>query len=391
MAFVSKAEMSRMGTEPVSTTPYISPHYFALERERIFRRVWLFALRVEEMPDPGDFVVKKFDICGAELLLVRGRDGEVRAFHNVCSHRQARLVWEDRGHQTGFTCRYHGWGYGPAGQLRSVPDADSFFDLDMKTLGLTPVHLDTWNGFIFVNFSARPEQTLAEYLAPIAGKLNEHAFTGCRSCVVLTAEAEVNWKAMLDNFQETYHLGFIHGYSVGDRAVAPDNPYGHPLDFQFFGPHHYMSIWGNPGHKAAPVETLAGNFGGVSGAGAAQQTERYRQIRHPNWQLDVHGIFPNTLIEVAPTFFYVIELMPLTPTRTRWVSHHYLPQARNPCQRFSQEYNMAAFRDTVAEDFAVLGTLQAAMQSGARSTLNFQSHEVLCRHSYNMVREYVGE
>ena len=90
---------------------------------------------------------------------------------------------------------------------------------------------------------------------------------------------------------------------------------------------------------------------------------RYRAIRDPNWQLDVHGIFPNLLLEVAPTFFYAIELIPISPTRTRWISHHYLPKAENPCQRFSQEYNVAAFRDTVAEDLAVLGTLQASMMS----------------------------
>lgn len=391
MASVPQVDLSRLGTQPVSTEPYISPGFFELERDRIFRRVWLFALRVEEIPEPGDFVVKDFGICGASVLLARGKDENVRAFHNVCSHRQAKLVWEDRGKRSGFTCRYHGWGYGLTGELRSVPDEASFYDLDIEACSLTPIHVDTWNGFVFVNFSTEPEQTLGEYLAPIAAKLNEHSFADRPSCVVLTAEIDVNWKAMLDNFQETYHLSFIHRFSVGDRAVAPANPFGHPLDFRLFGPHHFMSIWGNPAHKPAPIEGLAGQFGGVSGAGATQQTERYRAIRDPNWQLDVHGIFPNLLLEVAPTFFYAIELIPISPTRTRWISHHYLPKAENPCQRFSQEYNIAAFRDTVAEDLAVLGTLQASMMSGARRSIHFQSHEVLCRHSYNTVERYVRE
>ena len=95
-----------------------------------------------------------------------------------------------------------------------------------RGLSLTPIHVDTWNGFVFVNFSTEPEQSLSEYLAPIAAKLNEHSFADRPSCVVLTAEIDVNWKAMLDNFQETYHLSFIHRFSVGDRAVAPANPFG---------------------------------------------------------------------------------------------------------------------------------------------------------------------
>jgi phenylpropionate dioxygenase-like ring-hydroxylating dioxygenase large terminal subunit len=389
MAAAARPDLARFGTGPVSTEPYISPEYFALEREKIFRRVWLFGLRAEEIPQVGDFVVKNFDICDASVLFVRGKDQKVRAFHNVCSHRQAKLVWDERGRQSSFACRYHGWGYNLSGELRSVPDKASFFDLDVNACGLTPIHLDTWNGFVFINFSVHPEQSLAEYIAPIAARLNEHSFADRTSCVVMTAEIDVNWKAMLDNFQETYHLAFIHRFSVGDRAVAADNPFGHPLDFEFFGPHHVMSIWGNPAHEPAPIESLAARFGGVSGAGAMQQTERYRKIRDPNWQLDVHGIFPNLLIEVAPTFFYAIELIPVSPTRTRWISHHYLPRAENACQRFSQEYNMAAFRDTVAEDLAVLGTLQASMRSGAKRTIHFQSHEILCRHSYNTVERYV--
>lgn len=389
MAFITKDAVAHLGTDALSTEPYISEDYFRQEQERIFRKVWLYAGRVEEFPNAGDFQVKQFDAAGASVLLVRGKDGEIRAFHNICSHRQARLVWEERGNAPRFSCRYHGWGFDLAGQLKNIPDGGSFFDLDLPSCALAKVHVDIWRGFIFVNFAEAPESSLADYMAPIAAKLADHPLENCTSHVALSAEVDVNWKAMLDNFQETYHLGFIHAHTVGDRAVAEGNPFGHPLTFEFFGSHRYMSIWGNPGHKPAPIESLAGRFGGVSGAGAAQQTDHYRAIRPPNWQLDVHGIFPNLLIEVSPTFFYTIEVNPISVSRTRWIARMYLPKAANAGQRFSQEYNIAAFRDTVAEDIAVLRTLQGSMQSRAKPTIHFQSHEALCRHAYVEIDRYV--
>lgn len=382
MATIGEDHIAALGTAPLSTEPYLSADYFGRERERIFRRTWLYAARVEEFARPGDFQVRAYEAAGASVLLVRGKDDRIRAFHNVCSHRHARLVGEPRGNARQFVCPYHGWGYALNGDLKLVPDAKSFYDLDLATCALAPVHVDVWRGFVFLCFADEPEQTLAEFLQPIGEKLADHGFEGCTAHVALSAEIDVNWKAMLDNFQETYHLGFIHDRSVGDRAVAPGNPFGHPISFEFFGPHRYMSIWGNPEHRPATVEAMAGRFGGVSGAGAAQQTDHYRRIRPANWQLDVHGIFPNLLIEVAPTFFYTMEISPLAVDRSRWTARMFLPPATTAGQRFSQEYNVAAFRDTVAEDVSVLKSLQAAMASRARSQIRFQKHEALCRHSY---------
>jgi Rieske 2Fe-2S family protein len=389
MTFVGKEALAHLGTGPVPKMPYVSPEYFKLERETIFRRVWLFAARVEEFANVGDFVTKNFEVCGVSVLLVKGKDSIIRAFHNVCSHRLAKLVADERGVSRSFTCRYHGWNYGLDGSLRSAPDADSFYDISFKDCALTAIKLEIWNGFIFVNFAPTPEQTLLEYLGPMSSKLSEHAFQDCPTSAVVSAEVDVNWKAMLDNFQETYHLAFVHRLSVGDRAFAEDNPLGHPLSFEFFGPHRFMGIWGNPDHKPAKVEGLAASYGGVSGAGASQQTARYKEIRHKNWQLDVHGIFPNLLIEVAPTFFYTIEFTPISFTRTRWTSRMYLPRAESAGHRISQEYHIAAFRDTAIEDLAVLSSLQSSMMSDAKDMLHFQANEALCRHSYNTVQKYV--
>src|SRR3954451_141571 len=153
-----------LGTGPVPIEPYISQEYFNLERERIFRKVWLNVGREEEIPQPGNYLVKDLPVCGASILLVRGKDGRLRAFHNVCSHRSNKLVWDQGGSCQMFACKFHGWTYGLNGQLTFVPDEESFFDLRKGELGLTPVAADTWEGFIFVNLDPQPRESLKDYL-----------------------------------------------------------------------------------------------------------------------------------------------------------------------------------------------------------------------------------
>src|SRR4029453_17908739 len=109
-------------------------------------------------------------IAGASVLLVRGIDGEVRAFHNVCRHRGNKLVWNDfpregsRGTCRQFTCKYHGWRYDLEGRLAFVQQESEFFDVDKATRGLVPLHCDVWNGFVFVNLADEPRQSLRDFL-----------------------------------------------------------------------------------------------------------------------------------------------------------------------------------------------------------------------------------
>ncbi|MET0984256.1 MAG: aromatic ring-hydroxylating dioxygenase subunit alpha [Steroidobacteraceae bacterium] len=388
MGVLSKADIARVGTDPVPTEPYWSEDYFAQEREHVFRRVWLYAGREVNLPKPGDFIVKDIPACHASVLITRADDGQLRAFHNVCSHRSAKVVWEPKGHASRFVCKYHGWGYGLKGDLRNVPDEPNFFGLDRSKCGLTPVALDTSNGFIFLNLDPNPRQTLKEFLHGIDARLDQHAFGEWTEYYEVQADIPVNWKCIIDNFQETYHLSFVHSISVGDRSVGPGNPLGHPLGFELFGPHRMMGIWGNLDHKPAAVESFAIQNGGVISQGATDFAKRDAS-RHPNWQMDVHGIFPNVLIDVTPSFFLTHEVMPLTASLTRWTTAVYFPPAKTAGQRISQEYSVAAYRDTAAEDLAVLRTQQESMLSGAKRAFHFQANEVLCRHLGASVDQYV--
>lgn len=109
-----------LGNDPLPVAPYVSPEYFARERDNIFGKVWLHIARGLEIPQPGNFVVKAIEVRNASVLVTRGKDGIIRAFHNVCSHRASKVEWRTHGSSSVFTCPYHAWTYDLEGRLRSV-------------------------------------------------------------------------------------------------------------------------------------------------------------------------------------------------------------------------------------------------------------------------------
>jgi phenylpropionate dioxygenase-like ring-hydroxylating dioxygenase large terminal subunit len=171
-----------LGTGLVSYADSISPEFFEAERDAIFRRTWLHVGRVEQLPRAGSYFTKELAVARTSVLVVRGQDGQLRAFHNICRHRGNKLVWTDvpRGETSGtarqFQCKYHGWRYGLDGACTFVQQEGEFFDLDKADYGLVPVHCDTWAGFVFVNLDPEPEQPLREFLGPMVTAIEDYPF-----------------------------------------------------------------------------------------------------------------------------------------------------------------------------------------------------------------------
>jgi glycine betaine catabolism A len=162
---------------PVPVEPNVSPEYFERERERIFKRCWLQVCRIEDIPQPGDYLVLDMPVWRTSVLLVHGTDGEVRAFHNVCRHRGNKVVARDgHGHGRHYACGFHGWTYDTRGALVDVPDAQQFFGLDPSCIGLKPITAGVWEGFVFLNYQAQPEWSLTEYLGPLATRFAGYPF-----------------------------------------------------------------------------------------------------------------------------------------------------------------------------------------------------------------------
>ena len=158
------AHYPELGTEPMSYEDSISPEFYELEREAIFKRSWLNVGRVEQLPRKGSYFTKELAVANTSVVVVRDIDGEVRAFHNICRHRGNKLVWTDFPHEESSgnvprsSCASTTAGSTTStARARSCSRRSEFFDFDKADYGLVPVHCDVWAGFIFVNLDRRAE------------------------------------------------------------------------------------------------------------------------------------------------------------------------------------------------------------------------------------------
>jgi phenylpropionate dioxygenase-like ring-hydroxylating dioxygenase large terminal subunit len=207
------------GTETLPYSWYVDGEVLARERERLFARAWQYAGHTGQLAEPGSyFTLRAGDV---PLVVVRDREGELRAFVNVCRHRGAEVV-SGEGSCTTLQCHYHAWTYGLDGELRAAPRADGM--LDRSQLGLRPALVDTWGPFLFVNADAG-----APPLADTLGELPELVRSvgvdvdslEFHSRAPYTLEA--NWKVAVENYLECYHCAVAHPGFSDVVDVSPDS------------------------------------------------------------------------------------------------------------------------------------------------------------------------
>ena len=185
---------------------YTTSAFAAAEFDRLWPRVWQVAAREEELPEPGDFV--EYGIGRDSIAIVRTETGDLAAFHNACLHRGTRLAHEC-GHFDGeIRCPYHAWRYALDGRLVDVPDRDEFPGLP-SDLALKRVQVDTWGGFVFVNMDLEGEPLL-EFLDPLPKLLAPYHLDQMRFRAYRTTIIPANWKAVVDAFNESYHVQGLH-------------------------------------------------------------------------------------------------------------------------------------------------------------------------------------
>ena len=246
---------------PVDITHILSAAAYDCERRNVFRRFWLNVGRADEIPRPGDYVVKPIDMAHTEVLIVRGEDSEVRAFHNLCAHRANRVTRRSRGRGVRFVCPFHNWTYDLDGRLIRVTDEDQFFDLDREQLGLKPIALEIWRGFLFVNLDPHPDQDLRTFLGEMAGRLDAYPFGAMQRAADYEVEVQANWKLSLDSFQEGYHVPFLHRRSAGRGYVNSERPFIHGLDFTLYDYHRVASFPGGTAMQPTLLEQVAFRYG----------------------------------------------------------------------------------------------------------------------------------
>ncbi|MFO1090245.1 MAG: aromatic ring-hydroxylating dioxygenase subunit alpha [Hyphomicrobiales bacterium] len=189
---------------------YFNEEFLSLEKEELFRRCWQLACHVSDVPEAGDYV--SFDIVGERALIVRGHDGEVRAFHNVCRHRGSRVVATERGRcKAALVCPFHGWSFNLDGTLRAVPQKRALPKLDPVEHGLVPLEYEIWNGFVFVRFVASDQPSVAELMRPHAEEIALYRIAEMKPHRPTEKHRlSANWKAVRDVDNEGYHVPIAH-------------------------------------------------------------------------------------------------------------------------------------------------------------------------------------
>ena len=213
----------------------------------MFRRSWIQVGHVCELPESGSFIRRELEILNASLLIVRGKDGQIRAFHNVCTHRGTQLVEEAQGKRPTFSCPYHMWTFGGDGALLSAPDFDSF-GLDKKDCALKQVALDICAGMIFVNLGKDPTP-FANGWVTLAEQMETLPVASATTFSEYSYEIDANWKLTYDNFQENYHLRFIHPRSGQSALSRRTIPLAIPRNMAFTTRTGRQTIWTNPAPK----------------------------------------------------------------------------------------------------------------------------------------------
>lgn len=241
-----KADVPQLRGDRITGDRYYSPEFMEREWAHMWKRVWHIGGRLSELPEPGDFIVHNFR--RESVILIRQKDGSVRAFFNTCRHRGNRLVTVQSGGVTEtLSCAYHGWKWGIDGWLVDAQDRDDFPQGDpCGRLQLKEVPCDTWGGFVWYSMD-RDACPLARYLDPIPQLLAGRRLDEWVRVVWRTLKVNTNWKFASDNFNESYHLPTVHR----QLQSLVDEDYRNTIFEMYPSGHNRMIQQGKPSMRAA--------------------------------------------------------------------------------------------------------------------------------------------
>jgi phenylpropionate dioxygenase-like ring-hydroxylating dioxygenase large terminal subunit len=393
-----------LDTAPANYEDSISPAFYELERDAIFRRTWLNVGRIERLPKHGSYFTKELDAARTSIVVVRDRDGEVRAFHNMCRHRGNKLVWDDypreetKGTCRQFTCKYHGWRYDLEGNLTFVQQESEFFDLDKSQFGLVPVRVELWAGFIFVNFDP-DAPSLDEYLGRLGAGIKDYPFELMTQVHTYRAEVGSNWKLFIDAFMEFYHAPVLHGKQSVEEESRKLQGFGYEaLAYDIDGPHSMVSSWGGMAppkdlNMVKPIERVlrSGLFGVWEGPDIGELPPGLNPSGHHAWGEDSFLFFPNFMLLIwKPNWYLTYHYWPTSYNTHIFECSLYFAPPKNAYERLQQELAVISFKEYSLQDGNTLEATQTMLESGAVAEFPLCDQEIALRHLHRTAREYVA-
>jgi len=351
---------------------YRDPAFFELERQHVFRTAWHLVCHQNDIPATGDY--HTFEMLGESVMAVRGDDGQIRSFHNVCRHRASRLLDGAKG-QCGrrITCPYHAWTYALDGRLVGVPFKDTFPGLDPKTHGLVALDQEIFMGFVFVRFAPglpSVREMAAPYLHELEAYRMEELVTQGR---VTLRTRHVNWKNVADNYSDGLHI-----------TVA------HPGLTRLFGNGY--------GVEAQPwIDKMWGALREVTSSNWSERL--YQKLlpavpalppeRQRLWTY--FKLWPNVAFDIYPDQIDFMQFVPVSPTETLIREIAYVHPDDRREMRAARYLNWRINRKVNLEDKALIDRVQAGMASSSYTVGPLSENEVCLRSFARRMRGLIPE
>ena len=322
---------------------YHDPEFFAAEMERVIRPSWQIVCHQSDLAQPSAW--RSLDLLGESLFAIRGQDGVIRAFANLCRHRGSRLLDGEGGCARRITCPYHAWTYAPDGRLIGVPNRADYDGLRLEDWGLVPVEMELWRGFVFVRLEGGGP-SVAEMLAPYEDDVAPYRLEEVEALGRITLRPRaVNWKNVADNYSDGLHIAVAH---PGLTRLFGD-------DYRVEAGAHVDRMWGDL------VERPSNNLSERAYQTLLPAAEHLPPALQRRWLY--LKLWPNVAIDIYPDQVDFMHFVPVGPTETliREVSYA-LPDARRE-MRAARYLNWRINRRVNAEDSVLIERVQPGMAS----------------------------
>lgn len=350
---------------------YFDPEFFAAERKAFLRATPQVVCHLNEIPQPGDW--RTLEYLGESVIVIRGDDGEVRAFSNVCRHRGSRLVDGAAGCAKVLTCPYHAWSYGRDGRLVGVPHRNEYRGLQTDRLGLFPIALEVWRGFVFVVLEPGAP-SVAEMMSPYEDEVAPYRFEQLQAIGRVTLRPRaLNWKTIADNYSDGLHI-----------------PVGHPGLTRLFGRNYRIEA-------GAHVDRMEGDLAEKQSSNLSERAYQrllprvahLPETHQRKWLY--YKLFPNVAFDIYPDQVDFMQFLPVSATETiiREISYA-LPDDRRE-MRAARHLNWRINRRVNAEDTELITRVQLGMQSPHYVAGPLGTSEVCLRSFAQKLRRLIPE
>ena len=339
---------------------YTSEAFYRREVETIFLKVWNFIGRADRIPNPGDYFA--FEFVGVPVVVVRGRDGKVRAFANSCRHRGAKVM-QGEGHCTVMSCPYHAWTYAiDDGRLIGAMEMDETAGFAKKDFGLVPLRLELWGGFMFLNFD-KDAAPLSDWLGDLPEVLASYDLESMVTTRRVEYDLACNWKVYVENAMESYHVPTVHQQTLQKQKRDHNPPIPTKGEYCGLFTRHTGSRALLPDAKGFPyIPTLEG---------LANEGTYYVLIN------------PSTMFGLTYDCMWWLELHPISAGRTKLIVGSCFPEATTKRDDFEElvgnyyeRWNKSIVEDNDISDIQQIGLSSPFVQPGRFSYMEPLVHTI---------------